>query len=483
METSKEKVERLFQMLPLGHVPKIKGNVFAKGRILAGRSESCDFVIPSNVISAVHAVIEITPKGAKIFDMNSKNGIYVNGEKVVAKELRVGDEISFGNISFKFKEYVSSNELPPALETLEPKSGAASIQRQKEDLPPPPVADLPQAPKVEQEKDEAPYIVYPLATDPKADYSEYIFEDAQEMFPIFKYDHGKQAVEIIILYKDQVYSVDYLPDQKGVYQIVGSNPKRREVEFAYLGKDEKIPFVEVDNGNCVVNSLPSYEVFHLAEEGMKKSEAARINLQDEDIARLVNGHLEIYVRKVASPPKVKAAPFFGRDNTLKKYFALTLFLLVLPLMAVGLFYNVDEEMKKEKDPERIATILYKQPLTINKNKAVEKTKKAPPKKQKTPKKTAVKKPEKPKETTKPQEKPKAQKTAKTDPGKKSAPKKQPVKKAAKPRPKTSQKVAKSAAASSKTRAVPTAKSVTQAKTVGSVDVYKSADFKSSISSL
>lgn len=478
LETSRTSAEKLFQMLPVGNVQKIKGNVFSKGRVLVGRTESCDFIIPSGVISAVHAVIEVTNKGCKIYDMNSKNGVYVNGEKVVAKQIDVGDEVSFGNITFKFKQYVSASELPPILDTLEPEKGQASVI--KADVEPS-EAQLPTAPTVEEGKEDGPYIVYPLSADPKADSSEYIFEDAADLYPIFKYDHGKQAVEVIILFKDKVYSVDYLPEKDGVYSIVGSNPKNEEIEFAYLGKNEKVPFVEISNKNCVVNNLPGYEAFHLTDKGMEQSKE-RIIIDDEEIVRLVNGDLEIYARKVSSPPKVKPAPMFGRDNTLKKYFALTILLIVLPLMGLTFFYEVDEEMKKEKDPERIATILYKQPLIITKNKTVEKTKKAPPKKQTTKKKTVVKK-DKPKKTSKPQQKPEAKKVANKDPGSKEAPKKQVVKKVKRPKPKKSATVAKSAASASRQKTVSASKSVVKRKTVGTVDVYKSADFKSSISSL
>ncbi|MCO4755787.1 MAG: FHA domain-containing protein [Bacteriovoracaceae bacterium] len=477
METLKANKERLFQMLPIGNVPNVKGNVFNKGRILVGRTESCDFVIPSGVVSAVHAVIEITSKGCKIYDMNSKNGVFVNGEKVVAVDIKVGDEVSFGNITFKFKEYVSATDLPPVLDLLEPKQGVASVHKSEEPLPAPP-SELPKAPVVEE---EGPYIVYPLSSDPKADYSEYIFEDEADLYPIFKYDHSKQAVEIIILFKDKVYSVDYLPEKNGVYSIVGSNPKGGEIEFAYLGKTEKMPFVEISNGNCVISTLPGYETFHLTDKGMNKAQD-RVNVANDDIVRLVNGDLEIYARKVSSPPKVKPAPLFGRDNAVKKYFALTLLILLLPLIGLAFFYDVDEEMKKEKDPERIATILYKQPLVITKNKTVEKTKKAPPKKQKTPKKTVVKK-SKPKKPAQPQKKPETKKVAKKDPGSKKAPKKQIVKKVRKPRPKKSATVAKSAASAASAKSASSAKSVVRRKTVGTVDVYKSADFKSSISSL
>jgi hypothetical protein len=54
---------------------------------------------------------------------------------------------------------------------------------------------------------------------------------------------GHQSVEVMILFNDQVYSVDYLPEHKGVYHIVGANPKSKEFEFPYLGKTEKVAFV------------------------------------------------------------------------------------------------------------------------------------------------------------------------------------------------------------------------------------------------
>ena len=62
-------------------------------------------------------------------------------------------------------------------------------------------------------------------------------------------------------------------------------------------------------------------------------------------------------------------------------------------------------------------------------------------------------------------------------------KKQVVKKVKRPSPKKSATVAKSAASAARKKTTSSAKSVVKRKAVGSVDVYKSADFKSSISSL
>lgn len=482
METTTTKNVLLYQLTPDLPGQKIKGNILSKGRILVGRTESCEFIIPSDVVSAVHAVIEVTQNGVKIYDMNSRNGTFVNDEKIVSKSLNLGDTVKFGNLRFTFGKYEELISLPPVLETLEPASGNASTIMPS--LPTEVVGtkaktNLPQAP-TEVEKD-IPYIVYPLGGDPKADYSEYIFEDVEELVPIFKYEHGKQAVEVIILFNDKVYSVDYLPEKNGVYSIVGSKAKGNELEFAYLGKDEKIAFVEMSNGNCVVHTLPSYNTQHLSKEEISDVSEGRVNIQDDDIVRLENGHLEIYVRRVFSPPKVKPAPFFRRDKGLRKYLFIVLLLVLIPMIGLSLI-TVDKE-DKEKDPDRIARILYKQPLKVSKTKAIEKTPEKKVEVQKAPKKEIVKK----KPTPKPAEKKpvETKKVAEKTPGVKSAPKVVTQKKVTKPAPKTNAAPAKTVtSAASPTKSISTAarKSTTPSQNIGQVDAYKSFDFKSTISS-
>jgi len=481
VETTKSKEVKLYQLLPDLPGQKIKGNVLSKGRILVGRTESCEIVIPSGAISAVHAILEITPNGAKVYDMNSKNGTFINDERVVVKNLTPGDKVKFGNISFTFKEYTEPSTLPPVLESLEPKSGKASTIPTIPDILPTELVKLPKAP--ESVEDDGPYIVYPLASDPKADYSEYIFEDVDELVPIFKYDHGKQAVEIIILFNDKVYSVDYLPESNGVYSIVGSKPGKNEMEFAYLGKDEKVPFVEISNGNCIVHKLHNYTTQHLSDENIANIEDGRVNIQSDDIVRLENGHLEIYVRKVFSPPKVKPAPFFRRDQGLRKYLLLVLLFVFLPLSVLSLF---EVEKEKEKDPERIARILYKKPIKkikmkIVKPKSITKPKPKPMKKK--PKKPSKKKVAKqakktPKKTVK--------KVTKKTPGVKTAQKVVKQKKVKKPAPKKAAKpakvVAKSASKTPKKSNEKPRKSRRPSPKVGRVDTYKSFDFKSTLSS-
>ena len=178
MDIERNKLTALFEIRPTSEVSRAKGGVFPKGRILLGRSESCDLMANHDSVSAVHAVLEIFDDRAVLYDMNSTNGTFVNGDKVVKKEIHVGDRIRLADVEFEFLKYVSAAAtLPPVLDALEPASGAASVR-----VPPAPPAaptetkGLPQtAPQV---ADQIPSVVYPLAADPRAEFSEYIFRQA-----------------------------------------------------------------------------------------------------------------------------------------------------------------------------------------------------------------------------------------------------------------------------------------------------------------
>ena len=479
MNVEKKSPQKLYQ-LSASNVKGLGHFVLKVGRYLIGRSESCDIVIPTKIVSSVHAVLEVTPRGLKLYDMNSKNGTFVNDSKIVANDINLGDKIRFGNIELMVEAYTEKSALPPVLDSLEPAKGSSSVINKLPKVPESVSSELVE----EDAKDGVPYIVYPLSADPNSDYSEYIFEDKDELYPIFKYEHNKQSFEIIILFDDKVFSVDYLPEKNGVYHIAGLTKQINEIEFPYLGKNEKVPFVEINSGNCVINKLHNYEMVHLSDAEASVTEDNRVNLQENDIVKLTNEKLEIYIRKVSSPPKVKSAPFFSRDKDLKKYLFLVLMLVLAPVLALNL-YTVDEELKKEKDPERIATILYKQKLVINKNKTVEKTTKKKVQKQKAKKKQVTKK----KVVKKKQAAPQKSNTAKkrtSDPGKKTAAKKQVVKKVKNPAPKRRKVVTKSAnsAAAKVKSTTKTRRANTPSKNVGRVDVYKNNfNFKSSINNL
>jgi pSer/pThr/pTyr-binding forkhead associated (FHA) protein/outer membrane biosynthesis protein TonB len=482
VETIKTKQNEMFKIRPVTQSTPSSLGVFGRGRILIGRSESCDYVINSETVSAIHAVMEIFNDRAVIYDMNSTNGTYVNNEKVVVKEFKHGSTFRISELEFEFGPYIPDSDLPPVLDSLDPVKGSASVINSVKSLPD-------SAPSV---TNALPTIVYPLASDPKADFSEYIFEDKDELYPIFNYDRSKQAVEVIVLFKDQIFSVDYLPQSKELYKIAGVQKDTFSIEFPYLGKTETFPFIQASSTSATVYTLPGFDVFLLSDTKKHTGHVgADIQIQNQDILRLQKGDLQIFVRHVQAPPKVAHAPILKRDPEFRKYLALFLMFVFFLTMGLNLVEVPKDERKDELAPERLAKILYKQKLTVSENPLIEKTEKKENVPQKAPDKVAVKKNEEKdhrSDVKNPDLVETKDQSKKPDPGKLNANEKKIVKQGTEPVTKPNKEVVKSSPTAKSTNNAQTAKSPTalsqyQAKTMGHVEVYKSADFKSSLSSL
>ncbi len=478
----------MFELRPTNPHSKSKGGVFPKGRILIGRTESCDVIINHDAISAVHAVLEIFEECAVIYDMNSTNGTYVNDEKVIVKEFFVGNFFRLADVEFEFNLYSPESALPPVLDSLEPARGGASVR-----MPPiPEVQSTKSLPKTAPSVSNiSPSIVYPLASDPKAEFSEYIFEDKDDLYPIFKYEAAKQAVEVIILHNDNVFSVDYLPEGRNTYYISGVLTKKDELEFPYLGKHDKLPFVEVRGGSAIVHTLPGFGVFLLSDKRKDTGHVGTsIELSGQDLLRLQKDHLQIFIRNVGAPPKIMHAPILKRDPEFRKF--LTFFMLLVLFVCISFnVIEVPEDPKKDElAPERLATILYKQPLTVSKNKAVEKTENTPKVAQQSPQKVAVEKAkivEKQPDIKKPDVVTTQVQEKQPDPGKKTAAEKKIVKQGTTPVTKPDNRKFESPVGkgtpSAAGKKAPVAYAQVESKSIGHVEVYKSADFSSSVSSL
>src|SRR5690606_3150762 len=119
----------------------------------------------------------------------------------------------------------------------------------------------------------------------------------------------------------------------------------------------------------------------------------------------------------------------------RKYLFLFLFLVGMISVGLNVIEVPEDEKKEELAPERLATILYKQPLTTAKNKAVEKTASKPKVAQKAPDKVSVEKkvpPKKQPDVKKPDIVQTKTQTKKPDPGKKTATEKKVVKQGTEP---------------------------------------------------
>src|SRR5262245_14655679 len=66
---------------------------------LVGRSPHAHFQLPvgDKAFSRLQFMIEVNPPHCRLLDLGSRNGTFVNGEKVLSADLKDGDQIRAGN--------------------------------------------------------------------------------------------------------------------------------------------------------------------------------------------------------------------------------------------------------------------------------------------------------------------------------------------------------------------------------------------------
>ena len=79
-----------------------------------GRSKSCDVVLPDTAVSSHHIKIARQGKVFLLRELESKNGTFVNGERLRERVLRPGDEITIGNTTITFQDEAPAAPPPPA---------------------------------------------------------------------------------------------------------------------------------------------------------------------------------------------------------------------------------------------------------------------------------------------------------------------------------------------------------------------------------
>jgi pSer/pThr/pTyr-binding forkhead associated (FHA) protein len=67
-----------------------------------GRASTNDVVIDNEQVSRLHAVLVSEGPSVTIRDLDSRNGVLVNGVKVMSQRLAHGDTLSIGNCQMRF---------------------------------------------------------------------------------------------------------------------------------------------------------------------------------------------------------------------------------------------------------------------------------------------------------------------------------------------------------------------------------------------
>ncbi|MCP4680287.1 MAG: FHA domain-containing protein [Deltaproteobacteria bacterium] len=97
-----------------GRIVSLESDVF-----FVGRDRECDLSMPDGRISRRHARLQCHQGEWRVEDLNSKNGIAVNGKKVGTARIRPGDAISIGPLVLEFHNETLTSQMSSVMDKNE----------------------------------------------------------------------------------------------------------------------------------------------------------------------------------------------------------------------------------------------------------------------------------------------------------------------------------------------------------------------------
>jgi len=92
------------KIISLNHATKGQVIVLGMGTTSIGRSPESDIHLTEDRISRKHSQITFGPGGYAIYDLNSENGSYVNGNRVREHFLKDGDILTIGTYKYQYRD-------------------------------------------------------------------------------------------------------------------------------------------------------------------------------------------------------------------------------------------------------------------------------------------------------------------------------------------------------------------------------------------
>ena len=121
--------------LPAGQLETDAGDVLPLDQrvVVIGQRAGCDLVIPEATVSTTHAAIFDVNGRRYIMDLGSRSGTFVNNQKTIQVELKIGDVIEIGGTDVRYVAAEGAAAAAPAPVAL----SSEMIAAEPATLPPP----------------------------------------------------------------------------------------------------------------------------------------------------------------------------------------------------------------------------------------------------------------------------------------------------------------------------------------------------------
>lgn len=320
-------------------------HLLTKERTLIGNDSRCDIQLNNPTISNIHACLALhSDERLEIIDLASKNGVFVNSQKVSQTSLFEGDILQLASISIHIQESFTNNIEKEAVEEVSspahimvsrPTEGLILIDDEYCDI----VFD-----------DDLKYRSLLIEESFSRDFIPTDLEEDQSC-ELQVTENPLMAIKFITAFNGQILSLDYRPLEEGSYSFSRKKESKTTLLLDGLPFADKTQIAEVRSHELLPREIEGFELI-------------------ANHKKLIyhKNSLSLQIEICQAPPHLKNAPFFEQDRAFlkdsAKIFAPFL-LLALVLLSI--------DLTPPEEPEKIA-VIYKVAKKPNPSKQVSQVK-------------------------------------------------------------------------------------------------------------
>lgn len=324
MQVEKEDLNDIFCEI-VGQADSVKS--LAVGRFSIGSSSQCDIMIEDSSVSPIHAVIEvISPQKIFIYDMNSSEGTWINGKKVIFSLINFEQDIVLGT-----KALIRiTKKIPHLPDNKNIKEAVSKIKISPNDF----------------------YFSKDFDLQTK-----YIFENQDELYPIFKYDHAKLALEVVVNVSGSIFSINYLPFEDNDYFFSSKKENLTTILVPSSLQSEQVKFLSIRDGGLYF--YPGNDIrFEMITSDSGRYLQPNEQVKEDGYIRGILGNIDVWIRKVPAPPQTLRPKLYRKDVLMIKVMTAVV-AIFLPIALFLAFIQIDKvKMEEKKIEDRITKIIY-----------------------------------------------------------------------------------------------------------------------------
>lgn len=346
---------------------KVKEFHLNKSKMIIGRSENCDIVIPHKNLSHYHAFLTVDSNlNCLIIDLKSENGLFINDSKMTQGFFTQGDRLKLGTFEFH-------------VESLFSKESIAIVDTQSEIISGEGFND-----DIDFDEDQS-YLNLPMID---GEYCNIEFQDTKNSFitgdpltniisinelitskddelydqekdikEIIKAEFNDMAISVNIFSNESLISSDTYPITNGKISFSGKAKKNDRIHINFFSKKESFEVIDVADGKINVKDFGEYQLRSVPLDDSLPplfSNNGTLELTNQYGVILEYKTITIFLKLIPMPPELRNAPFWERDPEFYKKVGGFLSLGLL-FFLTSFFVNLEEPKKEE------VTIIYKRP--------------------------------------------------------------------------------------------------------------------------